>query len=189
MNNQESVIREKRTIQATKENLMGPAGKLGVILQAFGTTIVRQGSGLLDVGLLDDPFAEFVETEYSSTMSGQNGPVVSRDEILTSGDDFTYDEGLMFDGLSRGMHIEIVYWHTDNKLIVNYKGYPVYCEIAGELFAYAPFPEWERLVNKLHSSAKERLKQIRQQQEEEIAKKIEKKKSAFWEMLRMRWGI
>jgi len=36
-NHKENIIREKRTLEATKKNLMGPSGKFGVILQVFGT--------------------------------------------------------------------------------------------------------------------------------------------------------
>src|SRR4051812_28705772 len=108
----ENVIREKRTIRAAKENLMGPSGKLGIILQAFGSPIIRQGSGLVDTNFLQNPFEEGPHTEYQPTISGQDGPVSYHDEILDAKDEYTYNEGLHFDGLSRGMHLEIVYWHA-----------------------------------------------------------------------------
>lgn len=184
----ENVIREKRTIEANKKNLMGPSGKFGIILQAFGTPVIRQGSSLMDQSFLDDPFGDDVETEYAPTLSG-GGPVTYRDEILTSSNDYVYNEGLMFDGLSRGMHLEIVYWHAESKLKVSYKGYPVYLEVAGELEGYAPFNEWEQMIDKLYRVAKDRIKVIKQEQEDELAEKVQYKKKAFWQNLRLKWGI
>lgn len=185
----ENVIREKRTIEATKKNLMGPSGKFGVILQAFGTPVVRHGTGLIDSTFFYDPYEDFIEEEFQSTASGQMGPLTYRNEIKTSDSDFTQNEGIMFDGLSRGMHLEIVYWNADNQLKVSYKGYPVFVEIAGELEGYAPFEEWESLIEKLFNSAKQRIKQIKQQQEAEKLNKIENNKKNFLQNLRMRWGI
>lgn len=187
--NKENVIREKRTIEATKKDLMGPSGKLGTILHAFGSPVMRQGSGLVDVGYLSDPYHDFVHTDYASTMSGQRGPVAHRDELLDLEDDNVYNEGLLFDGLSRGLHMEILYWHDINEIKVSYKGFVVYKEVAGELDAYAPFPEWEAMVEKLHRAAKERMKKIKHEQEVEYAERIQVKKKAFWQELRMRWGI
>lgn len=185
----ENIIREKRTIEATKKNLMGPSGKFGMILQAFGTPITRQGSSLLDTGYMSNPYDDFVETEYASTLSGQQGPVAQRDEILTFDSDYVFDEGLLFDGMSRGIHLEILYWNAENRLKVSYKGYPVYIEVAGELEGYAPFEEWENIIERLARSAKDRIKQIKKQQEEDARKKMEERKNKFWEVLKMRWGV
>ena len=186
--NQENVIKERRTNLATKKNLMGPSGLFGIILQAFGSPVVRQGSGLVDIAYLSDPYEDYVETEYASMMSDQLGPVAHRDEILTIGDENVYNEGLLFDGLSRGMHLEIIYWHGTNEIKVSYRGHIVYRELAGELEAYAPFPEWEGLIDRLYKAAKERVKQIKHQQEVDLVERVQASKKAFWERLRTRWG-
>ncbi len=185
----ENVIREKRTIEANKKNLMGPSGKLGVILEAFGTAIVKQGSSLHEERYFENPYEDDVYTERSPTLSGEGGPISYRDEILTYEDEFMHNEGLMFDGLSRGMHLEIVYWHAENKLKVNYKGYTVYLEIAGELESYAPFEEWENLIEKLFLYSKKKLKENKKIKEQKMIEEIDKKKRSFLENLRMRWGI
>jgi hypothetical protein len=185
----ENAIREKRTIEATKKNLMGPSGKFGVILQAFGTPVIRQGTSLLDSSFLYDPYEDLIHNEYATTASGQQGPLMQRDEIKTADSDYAYNEGMLFDGLSRGMHLEIVYWHADSQLKVSFKGYPVYVEIAGELEAYAPFEEWENLIDRLHNVAKDKVKQNKVQQEKEIADKVQERKSAFWQNIKMRWGL
>ncbi len=156
----ENVIREKRTIEATKKNLMGPSGKFGVILQAFGSPIMRQGTGLMDVNYLEDPYGDEVYTEYEDTMSG-GGPVAYRDEILDMKDDYVYNEGLLFDGLSHGVHMDIIYWHAANEIKVNYKGYLVYHEIAGELSGYAPFPEWEQKIESIFRAARDKMKKLK----------------------------
>ncbi len=185
----ENVIREKRTIEATKKNLMGPSGKFGVILQAFGTPVIRQGTSLMDVTFLENPFEEQVTVDYASTASGQRGPIAQRDEILTLSDEYVQNEGVLFDGLNRGLHLEIVYWNAESKLQVSYKGYVVYLEIAGELGAYAPFDDWENQIDRLFKAAKKRVAQMKIQEGEEMAKQIEKNKLKFWEKIKLRWGI
>lgn len=187
--NKENVIREKRTIEATKKNLMGPSGKFGTILQAYGAPIIREGSGLMDVDYLEDPYGDNVYTEFAPTLSEQDGPVAYRDEILDAVDNFYHNEGLLFDGLSRGIHLEIIYWHINNEIKVSYRGHLVYKEIAGELDAYAPFSDWENQIERLYKAAKDRMKKIKNIQEEEISTKIETKKKAFWQNLRLRWGV
>lgn len=184
---QEKVIREKRTIEATHKNLMGITGKIGVIVKTLGYPVVRQGS-TSDISFLEDPY-DFVDTEYETTASGQQGPEVWRDEILEMGDAFSQEEGLVFDGLNRGMHLEIKFWHHNQKLEVSYKGYEVYKEIAGELHIYAPFDEWETLINRLYKIAKEESKRSRKYEEVELGKEIQRKKESFWRRLQRRWGV
>jgi hypothetical protein len=185
----ENVIREKRTNLAVSKNLMGPSGKFGVILQAFGSPTLRQGSGLVDVNFLQSPYDDYVYTEYSPTMSDQDGPIAYRDEILDQYDEALYNEGLHFDGLSRCMHIEIFYWHATNEIKVTYRGFQVYKEVAGELHSYAPFPDWEEMIEKLYRAAKERLKKSKVVHEVEVAEKVQAKKKQFWQMLRLKWGL
>lgn len=184
----ENAIREKRTIEATKKNIMGPAGKFGIILHAYGTEIMRQGSGLMDVAYLDDPYDDFTYTEHSPTLSG-GGPVSYRDEILDASGDSVYEEGLLFDGLGRGLHLEIVYWYANNEITVSYKGYTVYKEIAGELESYAPFPDWEDLVDRLYRTAREKVKKMKVDEEAAISEQIQRKKQSFWQYLRYKWGV
>jgi len=111
----EKVIREKRTIEATGKNFMGITGKMGTIAKVLGSPIIRQGSGMMDVSYMEDPF-EVIESEREKTMSGQDGPEMWRDEIQEMDDAATQDEGWVFDGLSRGMHLEIKFWHHIEKL-------------------------------------------------------------------------
>ncbi len=185
----ENAIREKRIIEATKKNFMGVAGKLGVIATVLGSPIIRQGTGLWDVEFLDDPYENITDVEFETTVSGQKGPQMYRDEILDMGDESAEEEGYVFDGLSRGMHLDIKYWHINHKLEVTYRGYLVYKEIAGELDSYAPFPEWEDMIGRLYKSAKTQAKNQISLEEVEIGEAIEKKKQSIWEKLRTRWGL
>lgn len=166
----ERMIREKRTIEATRKNMMGATGKLGLITKWLGTKIVRQGSGLFDQTFLDDPF---VEEEYMPTL---NEAAIS-------------NEGYHFDGLSRGMHFEVKYMHGNSELTAYYKGYLVYKEIAGDLYAYAPFPEWENLVEPLYLEAEKRANKEKVELDEEKEKSFLRLGQMFIHKLRMEWGL
>lgn len=191
----EKAIQEKRTIEATKKNLMGPAGKLGIIVQALGKPIMRDGP-IGNFSILDDPLDDFTPTEYEPTASGQNGPVAWRDEILETTDGAGAPvesnpswEGFTFEGLRWGMHFEINWLRHSHKIEASYKGYKVYTEIAGELEAYAPFPEWEDMVERLYKVAKKRHSEMKDLEQLELRPIIHQEKASFWQRLRMRWGV
>lgn len=186
--NKEKVIREKRTLEAVKKNMMGPSGKLGIIVKSLGSPIIRQGSNLYDSTSLEDPYDLPIDVDYETTASGQLGPEMFRDEILES-DDYVEEQGYVFDGLSRGMHLEIQYWYDNQYIKTTYKGFLVYKEVAGELFSYAPFPDWEKLIEQLYKTAKSKAKVIKQVQEAKLGKQLQKEKQNFWTKLRDRWGI
>jgi hypothetical protein len=188
-NQKEKVIREKRTIKATKKNLMGISGKIGLVAMTLGHPIMRQGSGIMDVSFLEDPYEDYSDTEYESTASGQPGPQAWKDEIKQADDDLVYEEGYVFDGLSRGMHLDIKYMYHNQRIEVTYKGYQVYKEIAGELFAYSPSKEWEDKIERLYKIAKVEAKQNKRFMEVQLGQEIERKKASFWERMRTRWGI
>ena len=196
LSQKEKVLREKRTIEATKKNMMGPAGKLGIIARYLGNPIMKESSVYVDTNFLEDPYEDFSDIEYEKTLSGQNGPVAYRDELPTSdmgagspNDDNPNFLGYVFDGLNRGFHIEIQMNRSDHTLTTYYKGYQVYRENAGELEAYNPFPDWEDLISKLYETAKQKIKRVKLEEYQELAEIVEKKKDSFWQKLRMRWGI
>lgn len=192
----EKVIRERRTSLAVKNNMMGPSGKIGIIVKAFGHPIMNEGGCYVDTNYLEDPYEDFTDIEYEKTLSEQNGPVAWRNEILEGdgGAGVVHDEnpnflGYVFDGLSRGIHIEIKYMRHEHMLRVDYKGYEVYKEVAGELEAYSPAEDWESIINRLYKHAKEKYKQIKHEEQIEILEAVEKKKATFFERLRTRWGF
>jgi hypothetical protein len=190
LSRKENAIREQRTNLAITKNLMGPTGKLGVIAQGLGDPIIRSVGGMYDVRFLDDPYEDFSEFDFETTLSGQNGPLAFQDKIEQGQEDDQVElDGYVFDGLSRGLHLEIQYLHDSNKLTVYYRGYKVYQEIGGELAAFAPFPEWEEKVDSLFPKAKANWELRRGQETEKLAEMIDRKKVSFWEKLRMRWGL
>ena len=94
-NDYENQIKEKRTIEASKKNMMGKNGKLGMILKHFGETIVSQEGMFSDVSYFDH-FWEDGEEDDESMQTFEEGSL-------------SRDVGSFFDGLSRGMHLEIKY--------------------------------------------------------------------------------
>jgi len=171
MHPKERAIKEKRLYQATRNNYMGAAGKIGQIAKWLGTPIIRQGSGMMDATYLEDPYK------------------TPSEDIPVAEDEHHCMEGWLFDGLGRGLHLEIKYTHSDKKLTVDYKGYRVYTEVAGDLDSYAPFPEWESVIEMLYKRAKERQKKVEvlMKAEEDIS--MMGKAKNFLQMLRFKWGI
>jgi len=188
---QEKAIKEKRTMLAVKNNLMGNAGKLGFICKVLGHSITRQGSAYMNESFLDDPYdTQQYDAEYEQTMGeGNLGPMVDPGHMLDYEGDFVYDEGQCFDGLHWGMHLEIINNFAEKKITTTYKGYKVYEEIAGDLVCYAPFPEWEQMVDRLYKVARERAKKEEPLRLAELELKIVDKKKTFLQRLRERWGL
>ncbi len=163
MNSQEAAIKESRLILATKNDLMGPNGKLGIICRYLGSKIEKQ-TGL-----------DYFSDEYSDLLE-----LPEHSEVI--------DIGWIFDGLNRGMHLEIKYIDADNKLTVDYKGYEVFCEISGDLERYVPNEEWESKINQLFKIALNKKKQQTEQQNIEKEDLISRKQSSFLERLKQKWG-
>jgi len=174
MNNKEKIIKEKRLIEAAEKNLMGASGKLGSICRYLGTEINAMGGSFHDT------------YEYSFEDWGEE----DTDELPTSSlDESVYIVGYLFDGLSRGYHLEIKYISTEKKLTCNYKGYEVYKEISGDLKGYAPFPEWENIIEKLYKIT---AKQARIKKQESAKMERESKLAAAFDYLknvRRKWGL
>lgn len=167
----ERIIREKRMIQATRENMMGASGKLGCIAKKLGDKIIRQSTN--NYNYLDDPFENSEED----------------DSILIADEDYCFHDGYNFDGLSRGYHFTITYMSNDTELTAYYKGYLVYKEIAGDLYSYAPFDEWTKIVEKLYTQSQIKSENDKIIFEEEKEKSFLEKGKFYIQKLRMQWGI
>lgn len=174
MNNPElynNRLKEQRTLEAMRKNLMGTAGKFYAIARIIGNPIIDQ-SGLYDATM----FAGIPQEE-------------PEDEIKEFDDDASMKLGYMFDGLSRGMHLEIVCREDENKILVNFKGYKVYEESNNHLEAYAPFDEWENLVDKLFNLAQNQKKELKPIFQNIRDAQAQKEQKGFLTKLRLRWGI
>ena len=120
----EERIREQRIVEANKKGLMGQNGKIGIVLKVLGSPIIRQSEGGI-----------YVDTNYFNINQEEkeiyniSDPVELMSEIPIMGiennnrpnskewyqympDPINYGIdtiGLHFDGLNRGMHLEIKY--------------------------------------------------------------------------------
>tara|TARA_Y100000034_G_scaffold38278_2_gene47013 strand:- start:255 stop:779 length:525 start_codon:yes stop_codon:yes gene_type:complete len=174
MNDKEKRIKEQRLIEAAEKNYLGASGKLGSICRYLGEPIKGVGGSLYD------------SYEYSFDSWGEEDP----EELPTAEmDESVYDLGYLFDGLSRGMHLEVKYLAYEKKLTCHYKGHEVYKEKAGELMGYAPFDEWETLIDKLYKIAQTKARK----RKVEIAKDEKAKRlthaTGFLQKIRERWGL
>lgn len=197
----EQRIREQRTIEANKKGFVGQNGKIGIILKMMGHPIIAQaeGGGLIDTNYLqyesqelDDPrnSIELMQGMPTMDLEGANRPEGEEwselNEPISYG---TYTLGWHFDGLSRGMHLEIKYDEIDAELSVSYKGRTVYKEIKGEIVSYVPHDEWEKWIESLSKIAKDAHRKLKEQEFSENIEKSEKQKANWLNSIRSRWGI
>lgn len=209
-------IIEQRINQATRNGYMGSIGKLACILRQLGSPVI-QNDGLNDgFGFssteIEDPYqTEFSDWDHSPEAVQGRIPYFSAGESSEEPTGFGWRSerdyninplspaiiGWHFDGLSRGMHLEI---RADTEpdmagnpifrvLRVWSKGYMVYFEESGELEAYAPSPEWENQIESLYKVAKAKEKKINQDVKQDRQKEITAKKEGWLDQMRKRWGI
>lgn len=169
----EESIREARTIEATRKRLMGPSGKIGIIVRNLGEPIIASGTPNYECSYLDDPFKIHDPDEF---------PTLDEDDI-------SYQIGWHFDGLSRGMNLEIKYLEDRKDLTVRYNCHVVYREINGELHGYAPYDEWEDKVNGLYETAMKRENERKKQRREESQRVAKKRSQVLLDEMRKKWGI
>lgn len=202
----EEKIKEQRTVEATKKGIIGQNGKIAIVLKVYGDPIItqREGGGLLDSNYIDlegEDYKKPIEEISDSEEFLRNIPIINSDEHqrpdseewakdVPEGDYYTTETiGLHFDGLRRGMHMEISYNYDSAELVVYYKGYIVYKEIKGDLVSYAPVDQWEKWIESLYKSAKEKYRKIKEKEFEESIKIAEKEKKFWWQKIKERWGI
>lgn len=180
MNDKERQIKDLRTMEAMQKNLLGPAGKFGVIAKYLGDKIYGQGGSNYGASYLDDPWA--IEEE---------GPYEYNPTEIQNYEDYgdPHFVGWTFDGMGRGVHLEIRYIDADKELTVWFKGYMVFREVNGDLDCYTPRSEWEDIIERLYDVAfKKKLarEKVRHQEQKAEAKG---KALAFLDKLRSKWGI
>jgi hypothetical protein len=174
MNDKEKRIKEQRLIEAAEKNLLGASGKLGSICRYLGEEIKGVGGSLYD------------SYEYDFDTWGEEDP----EDLPTSElDTSVYKMGYLFDGLSRGMHLEIKYLSYEKRLTCHYQGYEVYREVEGDLKGYAPKPEWETLVDNLYKITQTTARKKKKQQAAEEKAKMKAYGLGFLQKLKDRWGL
>ena len=190
MNQKETAIKQRREIEAAKKNLLGSGGKFGIILRNMGTPIRSQGGHCFDYTPAPDPWLlETEQGEFDPTIIHDGDENMSTGWLLNNKEDDGQAIGWLFDGLGRGMHLEIKYLSEETKLTVTYKGYLVFAELAGHLVAYAPFAEWEDMVERLFAQAAQVDKKRKKMQSQTDRKTAEREARGFIQKLRLRWGI
>lgn len=190
----EARLKEQRLAEATKKGLTGATGKIGAVLKTLGSPIVGQVEG-----------TNFIDTEGRGDDDGGESlgsiPVMDMDGVERPSDPYwssdvpdsvsfgMYSVGRHFDGLGRGMHLEIIYKEESSEMSVYHRGRLVYREIQGDLVCYVPSEEWEGWVSSLFKVAK---KQQREEKEAEFQSKIqeaERRKNSWLRDLASRWGL
>ena len=204
MSKQEEIeqrIREQRTLEANKKGFVGQNGKIGVVLRMMGSAIVshEEGGGYVETNYLY-PEEEREEPRNFDEMM-RRIPIMSIEGVVRpeteewakmENDPIAYgvqNIGWHFDGLSRGMHLEIKYDDFTTEFMVSHKGYVVYKELKGEIVSYAPNEEWEGWIERLYKTAKEMRRKEKEVEFEEQVKETEVQKASWWADLKSRWGI
>ena len=189
----ESRIREQRTAEANKKGLVGQGGKIGTVLRALGSPIVGQTEDVAYLSLdgsVNEPSGSPLKDMPTMEIDGNERP--SGDEWGEASDPLSFSTrtiGRHFDGLERGMHLEIIYKDDSSEMSVYYKGYLVYQDIQGELTCYVPINEWEEWVSSLFKVAKRIQRASKEQEFAEKVAEAEKSKKSWLREIASRWGI
>jgi hypothetical protein len=185
----EAKIREKRLAEATKKGLTGAAGKIGTVLRMMGETITGQS----DMALGSNPRGAEEESNDMPVMymDGVERPTGREWADLESPlvDFGTYEIGRHFDGLGRGMHMEIFYKEDSSEMSVYYRGHLVYRESQGELVCYIPNEEWEGWISSLFKVAKKAQREEKEVEFQSKVKEAERSKQSWLRDIASRWGL
>lgn len=116
--------------------------------------------------------------------------IESEDGIPTmDGSEGSHVISYFFDGLSRGMNLQIYYDPNDESVKATYHGILVYLELQGTIQTYVPHSSWESHVNSLFQVAEKTAKikeaQIAEEKKEEAKSQMHK----VWDYLRTNWGF
>jgi hypothetical protein len=188
----ESRIKEQRTAEANKKGLMGQSGKIGAVLRTLGSPIVAQTemSSYLDTEGRSEELQErrTIPVFDAEGVERPTGPEWSEAEWDAT--PYSAREiGMHFDGLARGMHMEIIYKEDSSELKVNHRGYLVYCEVQGDLQCYIPSEEWEGWVESLYKSARKIQRERKEDEFKEKVRRADDAKKSWLKDMAARWGI
>lgn len=169
-------IKEQRLIEATNKGYTGLDGKIGVILKGMGEPIIAHE------GASDEGFS------FASTPMYDPYALEDEDEIPEYDEDKPRQIGWIFDGLRRGVNMEIKYMVDTKELTLTYEGYLCYAEEAGDLVCYYPHKVWEEKLNQLFVMARPLANDKHKKMAQEEIKEDKHNKLSFLEKLRLRWG-
>jgi len=188
MRKEELLIKEQRTFEATKKKLMGVDGKLGTILKQLGHPIVAQDIYYENrLNFYDEYDEEEIITTGNTEDDAPAGWEWTDPESIY--ETSTRQIGWHFDGLSRGMHLEIKYDDYTGVLSLHYKGYLVFEENSGDLLRYSPSADWEILVDRLYQVAAPMKKKRSDEFKEEQTQEGKRQKRNFLQRMKEKWGL
>lgn len=165
-------LKEARELEAMKKGYMGLEGKFSTICRIFGHPILRQGGLHVDRSYLSDPYAD------------------DPDEIPTLEDEQeSFEIGQQFDGLPRGMNLNIMILHHLRDITVRHEGQIVYKEVGGELEGFAPTDEWEKKIEELYSNAIGIERKRKPFEKRKLIEETNEAKKKILEELRIKWGL
>lgn len=189
----EARLKEQRLAEATKKGLMGATGKIGTVLKFMGSPVVSQTE---DISYLDTqgfggdgpegPMGmPMMDIEGASRPSGPEWSEDAPDPVSFG----TRDIGRHFDGLGRGMHLEIFYKEESSEMSVLFRGHLVYREIQGELLCYVPHDEWEGWISSLFKIAKKVQRDAKEEEFQSRVQEAERNKESWLRDIAARWGF
>lgn len=187
--NLESRIREQRLAEATKKGLMGQSGKIGTVLKFLGSPVVAQteAASFLDVeGTgVEEEGIPVMDVEGAARPEGPEWGPEGGDAVPFS----TRSVGMHFDGLGRGMHLEVLYKEDSSEMSVYHRGSLVYRESQGDLLCYVPSDEWEGWISSLFVLAKKVQREQKELEFQSRVKDAERAKASWLRDLASRWGL
>lgn len=172
--NREQQLKEARTIEAMRQGYMGMEGKFALISKRLGQSIIHQGSRSFEQSFLPDPFELQEEEDKMPTLDSE---------------DSSYEIGLMFEGLPRGVNMNIYVYFYNREIICEYEGKKVYKEVNGELEAYVPDKSWEKKIDSLYDTAKKLERRKKPEEKQRIVNEANKKRKEILDDFKNRWGL
>jgi hypothetical protein len=168
--NIENKIKEQRLALALNKNFFGPQGKLSIICQMFGNSIIEDYFGRDQTDLV-------------------YGDIEEKNQFETFSEDHTSCLlGYFYDGVNLGNHLEIKYLINENEIKLYYKGYVKYHELSNDLLSYIPEKEWESSVESIFIRSIERLKKVNEEKLQKKNASVEKMQKELIDKIRSKWG-
>lgn len=172
------------------------AGKIGIVLRTLGQDIIQHhqesgGSFLYPDEEMSEPTKAEDILSYIPTMHSELNSRPEGDEWGNIGEIIpasTRRIGMHFDGLSRGMHMEIKYDDEKSELSLTHKGYLSYRESMGEIDVYVPNKEWEEWVDKLWVFSKSIQRKLKEEEFNKKAAESKEAKESWLYSLMAKWG-
>ena len=100
----------------------------------------------------------------------------------------SYDIGYFFDGLSRGLHLEIVCHDYEGTIKVNYNGYCYYHEENNALSRYYPYEPLEKLIDSLYTVVEDKIQKKYVEMKKQEMKEAPVLEQIEIQKLREKWG-